>query len=452
MHQAAVEIAYELGPAAARSLAGALCNNLDDPEINTSIYAARSLYWSIPESPQVVAAFTNWLSDPDREHLLGVLGDEEELFARLPGALPLLLPWLKNPRLPMGVPAEAARILGSMGTNAAVAIPSLIEASEHGFDGTAPLTDHPGHYPPESDFVLHSRGLALEALGKIGIASPEVLAALQRGLQDRHEPVRVAALRAVYALHRPLGEPLTTVLDTFAARRSIDFRGIIDWVGSLRNDGREALPWLRQFLDDEQLDELPEGVHAQLGDFAVSKEDLRQAAILAVCRIDPEEIRHHIADLSYRFHARWDAVQLLSKSKSLAHEVAAGLTQLLRATNSQDAALAAYVILGVLPDHQEALTTLRKSARDGSLFNRLFASHWLNERTGDTDGMLSLLEDGLQSDVGEIAASFLDEMGPAARPAIPALKAALWSQHRYVRESAGRILRKIAPNELPEVH
>jgi hypothetical protein len=339
-----------------------------------------------------------------------------------------------------------------MGTNAAGAIPSLIEASEYGFDRADSFSKYPYTFPPEADFVLHSRGRALEALGKIGIASPEVLAALHRGLRAKYEPVRLAALRSVYALHQPLGEPLTNVLDSFASRRSILFQGIIDWVGSLGNDGREALPWLRQFLDDEQLTELPEGVHAQLGDFAVFPEQLRQAAILAICRIDPEEIRHHIADLSYNLEERWDAVQLLSKSKALAHEVAAGLTPLLRATNSHDAALAAYIILGVIPDHQEALRTLRKSARDGSLFDRLFASQWLKERTGDTDNMLSLLEDGLKSDVGEIAASFLDEMGLAARTAIPALKAALWSQHRYVRESAGRILRKIAPNELPEVH
>jgi RNA polymerase sigma factor (sigma-70 family) len=456
MHEAAVEIAYELGPAAARSLAGALCDNLDDPEINTSIYAARSLYWSIPESPQVVAAFTNWLSDPDREHLLGLeVGDEEALFARLPGALPLLLPWLKNPRTPMDVPGEAARILGSMGTNAAVAIPSLIEACDHGFDRTGSFTKYPYTHPPDADFVLHSRSRALEALAKIGIASPEVLTALRRGLHDKYEPVRLAALRSVYALRQPLGEPLTNVLDTFAARRSIEFREIIDWVGSLENDGREALPWLRQFLDEEQLAELPEGVHAQLGDFAVSKEDLRLAAILAICRIDPEEIRHHIADLSYRFHARWDAVQLLSKSKSLAHEVAAGLAPLLRATNSQDTARAAYIILGVLPDHQEALMTLRKSAREGSLYDRLIASDWLNERTGDSDNMLSVLEEGLKSEddyAGQVAAGILDDMGPAARPAIPALKAALWNQHRFVRERAGKILRKIAPGELPEVH
>jgi HEAT repeat protein len=42
-------------------------------------------------------------------------------------------------------------------------------------------------------------------------------------------------------------------------------------------------------------------------------------------------------------------------------------------------------------------------------------------------------------------------MGQEARPAIPALKAALWHKDRFVRERAGKALRKIAPDEMPPI-
>ena len=40
-------------------------------------------------------------------------------------------------------------------------------------------------------------------------------------------------------------------------------------------------------------------------------------------------------------------------------------------------------------------------------------------------------------------------MGAAALPALPALKAALWHRDRIVRQYAGRLMLRLAPQELP---
>lgn len=53
---------------------------------------------------------------------------------------------------------------------------------------------------------------------------------------------------------------------------------------------------------------------------------------------------------------------------------------------------------------------------------------------------------------GWLAAIQLFQMGPEVRSAIPALKDALWCQDAFVRCWAGRILQKIAPEELPAIH
>lgn len=60
-HYAAVDMVYELGPVAARPLAGALCTVLDDPDGYMSSLALRSLRWSVPESAQATKALSKWL-------------------------------------------------------------------------------------------------------------------------------------------------------------------------------------------------------------------------------------------------------------------------------------------------------------------------------------------------------------------------------------------------------
>jgi len=45
----------------------------------------------------------------------------------------------------------------------------------------------------------------------------------------------------------------------------------------------------------------------------------------------------------------------------------------------------------------------------------------------------------------------LEKMGDAARPALPEIKAALQSPFSGVRDRAGLLLRKLAPQEMPPI-
>ena len=180
--------------------------------------------------------------------------------------------------------------------------------------------------------------------------------------------------------------------------------------------------------------------------------------MVAICRIEPEATRQYLPDLAAQIGQRWEPVELLMDTntpKSLAPDIVAGLEPVLDDTNGLSPAIAAYVILGIEPDHNHALATLRKAINSGKLSDRIGASGWLWERTGDTNSVLALCSEGLssaESFLGQDAAQVLEKMGPAARPAVPALQAALWHKDRYVREYAGKALRKIAPEEMPPIH
>ena len=54
-------------------------------------------------------------------------------------------------------------------------------------------------------------------------------------------------------------------------------------------------------------------------------------------------------------------------------------------------------------------------------------------------------------DLGQNALDVLGKMGAAACPAIPEIKAALYSPSVGVRDRAGRLLRKLAPEEMPPI-
>jgi RNA polymerase sigma factor (sigma-70 family) len=450
MHQKAVQIVCELGPAAVRPITSALCGVLDDTDWQVTTYAMRALYWSIPESTTAVAAATNWLADPTHSHLFGIW-DAASLWTNLPQTAPLLAQCLRNPDLVN----EAARSLGILGTNALAAVPNLIEVCDRGVAEPPLESEVKILYTTPDEPQLMNRQFAFDSLGKIGDASPEVLAAIDRGLTDANEDIRFAALRSLAALHQPLTGRLADILNTFTARRSITFQRIIDWTGTLGADGREALPWLQQFVTLDDIRTLPEGTHSNTGDFAKNAEAIRFSAIMAICRIEPAAMRRYLPDLVAQIGRRWEEVDLLTDSKSSASDIVSNLEPVLSDTNQLRSAIAAYIILGLEPKHARALATLRNCVAHGELIHRLVASEWLWKRTGETNDVLPLCVEGLasqQSVIGQDAASILENLGQEGRPDVPALKAALWHDDRFVRERAGNTLRKIAPEELPQIH
>lgn len=473
MRASAMKITSQLGPAAVRPLTSALCDAVNNPDItdpDTIVPACTALLQcSVPESPQAVATLTNWLSDPARRN---IFGGWDEGFQKLPDAPILLIPWLKNPPLAYII----AHRLGLMGTNAVPAIPMLIEVCNNGIDTNLPRLKLKTTYqyirknkpvrrvswviPTMSDDQWdRNRSSALEALGKIGIASPEVVTTLQQALDDTNDLVRFNALKSIYALHLQPAEPLADVLNRFSPRRGTDFQDVINWVGHLGKSGQDALPWLQRLTVYSYVQHLPEGLHANVGwDLAVSTDDLIESANVAICEIDPSQIdpaKINRDALLRQLSVNWEATEQLSSESNMT-KLLTILTPSLDSTNAADAALAAHLMLEVSHNNQNAIQTLRRCESEGKLdFDRLMAAEWLREQTGNPTNLLHLAVEGLKSQdsmIGQASSYLLAKMGNDAHPAAPALKEALWGQDSFVRLKAGEALRKIAPEELPPVH
>jgi hypothetical protein len=74
------------------------------------------------------------------------------------------------------------------------------------------------------------------------------------------------------------------------------------------------------------------------------------------------------------------------------------------------------------------------------------------EAVGETNGLCELLNEGFKSPdsfIGQSAGNLADKMGDAALPSLAAFKAAMWHQDQFVRAWAGRLILKLAPQELP---
>jgi hypothetical protein len=188
-----------------------------------------------------------------------------------------------------------------------------------------------------------------------------------------------------------------------------------------------------------------------------SVDDLCVAAKMAICRIAPEEGRPFLPDIAAKIGYAWDPVEFLAERGAWSNEVVRVVEPLLEV--SADAArgtarqsIAAYIILSHDRQHSGALEVLHRNKSTGELRDRLLAGRFLFETLGETNGLCALVEEGFKSPesyIGQSAGNLATEMGNAALPCVPAFKVALWHPDQFVRASAGRLILKLAPQEVP---
>jgi RNA polymerase sigma factor (sigma-70 family) len=430
MRFAAMGIVSALGPAAVRPLTGALCDavtNLDFLEFEqnsvnsgpavSGLVKDQLLLWSVPDSPQATAVLTNAFLDTAEWQMPGQKEPlyDGDMYTRLPGAVALLVHWLSHSL----AASSAAESLGSMGTNAVAAIPSLINVATLGINSpqlglpAGPPVFHRGkrrvhlHMTGMATWErTHNQKAAMAALGNIGIASPEVLEMLQKNLQSNNNGVRLAALKCSYALHQPPAEPLLQTLDHFTPRRDQDFEEVVSWVGSLGENGRTALPWLQRLTDWDYVANLPSETDTNAYWYVpMPVERLRASVLDSIAQIQPAQIGSTSA-----------------------------------------------------PDHPPAAQTPKRNEAGTGLDQRMDAAYNVWQKTGNPANILDLATEALTATnspsgaAGQIMASELRRIGAAARPAVPALTNALWHREYYIRMKAGAALQEIAPEELPAIH
>lgn len=290
-------------------------------------------------------------------------------------------------------------------------------------------------------------------MGKMGVASPEVIVALHRGMADTNVGMRVAAMGALLELGQPLPAPLASFLPDPGTNRGYEFQFLIDWVGSTGNHDEATLAWLRQFAPPD-----PKMSFSGAGTLGEGNDALRESAVFALCRLEPEEATNYLpevlAGLMEQFDGKWEPWERSMAGTPVAAEIVGDLAPRLTHKNIYNGLLAAHAILLLQPDHAEAIELIGKTAKGGEMMPRLIAAHLWWQRSGEADLLLPACIEGLKrpdDNIAQTAVRFLGELGDRARPAIPALKAALWHTDLFVREDAGKVLRKIAPEELPAI-
>jgi HEAT repeat protein len=179
------------------------------------------------------------------------------------------------------------------------------------------------------------------------------------------------------------------------------------------------------------------------------------AAIYAIIRINPAEVRDYVSFLNYGPVFPPDMKQIQAASKSSTIAIVSVFEPLLEDPKITRRILAADVMLMFAPDNQKARKALQKIMVEGELKDRVAAAHLLWKHTGEFEEVLLVLQEGLNAEdrfTFYSAIQYVGEMGTTARPAIPALKAMLWHKEYGVRSSAGKTLRKLAPDEMPPIH
>lgn len=446
LQRKAAQIIAQIGPAAARPLTSRLCDALSEPAFKSDYHLLRALAWALPESPRAVGALSNYLADPSGGFTLFATIDADALWPRLPQFAPMLIAWLSN----LSAVNDAARALGTLGTNAHAALPALIDVSENGVAGTPLALEGSITYSAPWEPYLGNQRAALAALGQIGIASPEVVNALKKGVED--ESVRLAALKGLVALGPPVEIELVKLLESVALPRSFGTQGLVREIGQLGPRGRWALPWLERFTSVPFLEALT-APPRDSRDAPVSAAELRLTAIVATCQIRPADLPKYIPTLATPTSV-WAFNALSSSAKENASAVEAAVAPFLDSPESWARVVAAEVLLNVVPSHARARSLLQGLAKNGTLAERIHALGLLSKTSRGTADRLSLIREALKqedADAAQAAIQQLVELGSAGRSAIPDLKAALWHKDWRVRIPAGHALRSLAPEELPPV-
>jgi HEAT repeat protein len=429
----------QIGPAARRT-APALVKALDDPDDRVRTEAALALRWVGAKDQSVISALGRRLNDPApmvRSRAAEALWD---MAPESQAALASLTQLLYDPDLAY----HGALCLEKLGPLASNSIPPLIEVVKRGVAGNPPKRKFSPPLANQEDPSAHNRAMAAKTLGAIGVPSEEVLAALKTALTYPKPWVRQNAAKALGQFGTnglsALGALALTLDDTnppVAQEAALS-------LGAMRGTARPALPALTNLLA-----QLPEPFTSRIGEnnkWPVFW--LRNAVGRAIVQIDPGN-KPAIEVLLENVEGDYNARRVLAENKAAKAEVVARLEKSLIATNGRPRIGSTELLWHLDPKHPDVVPTLRRALEDTNSATRAFAAYWYWEVTRDADPSLKILIAGLEEPASGASQSFpqwMEKMGPAARPAVPALKRALWHHDVFARRNAAKALEKISPS------
>ena len=196
----------DAGPVICRAMTGAICTALERGDsTQRRAYLLSALVWSIPESERAVTTLSNFIVSSTNSSLFGLFHDVEH-WPKVAHLAPLLAQSLRNENRVF----EAASGLAHFGTNAAFALPLLVEVAEKGVanSGVQPNVNISYVW----DTVSMRRIAALHALAKIGITNSAVIRVLNKAAETREDKLSSAGYLAALRL----GVPITGNLQAWA--------------------------------------------------------------------------------------------------------------------------------------------------------------------------------------------------------------------------------------------
>jgi HEAT repeat protein len=290
--------------------------------------------------------------------------------------------------------------------------------------------------------------MACLALGRIGVASDEVIAALEYGLRYTNSWVHENAAIALAALGTNAAAALPALILSLSETNLRARVQIVNTLGGMGPAARAALPTLRDIQTNP-----PATLAIKLN---VADDEkwgilwLRAAAIRAIAQIDPLDTSVLDSFLDFAL-VDYAGRQIISRHSS-AHTLVPELERRL-ATNSNVFPWMAELLGRIDSKHPAALAALERGMASTNSSARAYAAFWHWKLTGDAPPTLKILAEGLDEPAGPTSQAFpqwLGDMGPAARPAVPALMKALWHHDLYTRRNVAVALEKIAPAALKD--
>ena len=458
---------YDLGPAASRALLTEIELGLKHLDGYEGSMLLRALYWSIPESPHAVQILSNYLAHPAPGKSFFGMRDARKIWARLPHLAPLLAPWLHQ----FDTTSEAAEALGLMGTNAAFAIPRLIEIAQ-GRSSPNPAEQlasrRGGTIDRLSNLPLINRAAAIEALGNIGFASPEVLDVLKEALTDSSDRIRNETALAF----GNLGSRALPALDYFLANLDRENSAVLHHqlhaLAQIGTNATAAVPLLLELSNSTQFSVLenfnrlpnasPRGAHSiwiwnnepQPGmiaaALALTQIDLHSAKerldvlLLALRNHVPTNVLHSLRafknDLVPQLEPHLNLDQPLGTLRPPFGPAGMPILRILLAHN----------ILVLDPENQPARQLLHTAMTDTDPTMRSIAAKWFYTATGDTNKTLPIVAQSLvhvKTADDQALISVIADFGPHAKSLIPKLQPFLTHSEFPIRYVTGNIIRSI---------
>jgi HEAT repeat protein len=439
---------YDIGPAASRALVGAIEYAIEPSMGLMNMEVLRTLYWSIPESPKAVQILSNYVAHPAPELPLFGMKDSDEIWPHVPHLAPLLAKWL----IYADTAREAAEGLSHMGTNAHFAIPQIIELAGNGYVGPpSNATLHVSYTPNlETNVLNHNKSGALKALGRLGVASPEVLAIVTKQLTNEAPFLRVAAANAFGDLGPNAAPLLPTLLTNLDQSHRMVLRYQLEAVGKMGSAAKSALPTLLRFADESIATHVPDGEPFGFGiRWGWEPLDLPFVAAVAIAKIDLTAAKPVAAQIAGAFNSGIKTNEIVTVRPLLA-EIRPHLES--ARTNPR---LFDYHTLVLDPTNEAAKKSLLALMQPENHINiRSVAALWYFNVFRDTNLALQVFRETLPQvrDLQtQTPVTLAGQLGPAGRPLAPFLKPILTNEHRIMRNLAGKALRAIAPDEMPRI-